>query len=146
MTDKWTYGKSKKYDIYTPYRYPINRVPPENRSFLSGFKQVIEIPALTSKSFAQYDKENSEIIKMGVKRYGWFNGFTVLNQSDQDIRIDLDYSILKSYVVPAGVQTSIDEVIFESFNITNIGSGDIATDGLVKVYVIYERPLLREGV
>lgn len=146
MTDKWTYGKSKKYDTYTPYRYPINRVPPENRSFLSGFKQVIEIPALISKSFAQYDKENSEIIKMGIKRYGWFNSFTVLNQSDQIVEISLDYSNNKKYVIPAGVQTSISDVLFESFNIKNIGNGNIASDGLVKVYVIYERPIIREGV
>lgn len=148
MFDKkrWTYGKSEKYNTFQPYRYPIAFIKPEQRSYKAGFKQVIEIPSMTAGSSHQYNLDNNNTIESGIKRYGYFNGFTVLNQSNQDIRIDLDYSILKSYVVPAGVQTSIDEVIFESFNITNIGSGNIATDGLVKVYVIYERPLIRESV
>ena len=142
----WNYGRTKKYNTYEPYRYPIAYVNPSERSYKAGFKQVIEIPSLTSGSSHQYNSDNNNILESGIKRYGYFNGVTVLNQSDQDVRIDLDYSTTKSYLIPAGVQTSLDDVMFESFNIFNVGSGNIATDGLVKVYVIYERPTVREMI
>jgi len=146
MNKNWTYGKSERYNTFIPYRYPILNTSPEQRSFLSGFKQVIEIPSMTVGESHQYNSDNNSIIESGVKRYGYFNGVTILNSSDQDVRIDLDYSTNKSFVIPAGVQSSLTDVMFESFNIFNNDSGDISTDGLVKVYVIYERPTLREMI
>lgn len=126
-------------------KHEITRISPQQRSFLSGFKQVIEIPALVSGASLQYNSDNNAIIESGIKRYGWFNGLTVLNQSDQDVRIDLDYSINKSFQIPAGVQSNLSELMFESFNIFNVGAGNIATDGLVKVYLIFERINKKEG-
>lgn len=146
MNKNWSYGKSDKYNTYSPYKYPILNTPPEQRSFLAGFKQVIEIPSMVAGASHQYNSDNNTVIEAGIKRYGYFNGITILNSSDQQIRVDLDYSNNKSFTVPAGVQTSLTDVMYESFNIINVGAGNIATDGLVKIYPIYERPTLREMI
>jgi len=146
MSKNWDYGKVDRYNTYTPYRYPIITTSPEERSFKSGFKQVIAVGTLTSSELKQYNKENNDIVKMGIKRYGYFNAVTVINQSDQDVRVDLDYSSVKSFLIPAGTQSSITDVMYDCFNIVNCDGANITDSTQVKVYVIYERPQVREMI
>jgi hypothetical protein len=146
MSKNWDYGKVDKYNTYTPYRYPVILTSPEERSFKSGFKQVLAVGTLDVAEVKQYNIENNEIVKMGIKRYGYFNGITVINQSDQDVRVDLDYSVNKSFLIPAGTQSSITDVLYDSFNIINVDGANITDANAVKVYLIYERPTTREMI
>ena len=121
----------------------ILNTPPETRSFLSGYKGLIEIPELTAGSMVQYDQINSDDIKTGIKRYGWFNSFNVLNQSDQDLTVLLDFENSKSYIIPAGNSMSVSDVMFERVQLENNDSSTISAS-LCKLYCIYERPQVRE--
>ena len=121
----------------------ILNTPPETRSFLSGYKGLIEIPELTAGAMVQYDQINSNVIKTGIKRYGWFNSFNVLNQSDQDLTVLLDFENSKSYIIPAGNSMTVTDVMFEKLQLENNDSSTISS-GLAKIYCIYERPQVRE--
>lgn len=116
----------------------------KERSLYSGYHKTIYLPALTSGSSVQYDKDSADL-KYLIKIFGYGNILTVTNQSSQDVTMDLNYSTNNRYIIPAGNSLSLTSILYESFNIHNLDDGNI-TDNEVKITIGYEREVLREWI
>jgi hypothetical protein len=55
----------------------------------------------------------------------------------------LDFNADKTYFVPGLATISIDEIMFQEFNVVNAGDSDVLANRILLI-VGYERPLLRE--
>jgi len=116
----------------------------KERSYLSGYKKFIYLSAIASGESVQYDKDSAEL-KQLIRLFGYGNIMTIMNQSSQDITVDLNYSANNRYVVPAGNSLSLTSVLYESFNIYNFDNAT-TNNNEVKILIGYEREPLKEWV
>lgn len=116
----------------------------KERSLYSGYHKTIYLSALTSGSSVQYDKDSADLRQL-VKTFGYGNIMTIVNQSGEDITIDLNYSANNRYFIPAGNTLSLTSILYESFNVHNLDTTDTA-DNEVKITIGYEREVLREWI
>jgi hypothetical protein len=116
----------------------------KERSYLTGYHKTIYLSALTTGSTAQYDKDGSDL-KQLIKSFGYGNIMTILNQSDEDIAVDLNYSQNNRYIIPSGNTLALTSVLYESFNVVNMDTTN-TSDNEVKIIIGYEREPLREWI
>lgn len=116
-----------------------------NESRKKGIKRTIKIPAILASGMLQYDRTHDKM-KSGVGVFGVYNAITIMNNDVVDVEIALDYAEEKTYPVPNGSQISIDEIDYQSFNITNLDAGTAVTENKITVMAIYEPPVKRDKV
>jgi hypothetical protein len=116
-----------------------------NESRKKGIKRTIKIPAIVASGMLQFDRTHDKM-KSGVGVFGVYNAITIMNNDVVDIEIALDYAEEKTYPVPNGSQISIDEIDYQSFNITNLDAGTAVTENKITVMAIYEPPVKRDKV
>ena len=114
-------------------------------SALRGFKRTIKIGAVVADGMVQYNKNHAKL-RDGIRRYGAFNSFTIINRDVVDVEVQLDFVEDKSYPVQANSSMSVDEVTFQEFNLINLSAGTAITANKISMYVIYEPPLIRERI
>ncbi|VUT28016.1 MAG: hypothetical protein SYNGOMJ08_00575 [Candidatus Syntrophoarchaeum sp. GoM_oil] len=68
----------------------------------------------------------------------------IINRSDCDIKITLDYINDKYYVYPSTASIQIDEETYQSFQIENLASATNIDADDVTIICSYEMPLERE--
>ena len=115
------------------------------RSALAGYRHTWDIGALAAGGTVQYN-EDSVHIRPGLEARGDFNGLMVVNNSDADLYVDLDYSPSRRIVVLAHSAQTLDNMIpYLTLDVTNASTATAITAGQVYVTVKYERDVLREG-
>lgn len=110
-----------------------------------GAKRTIKLAAIAASATKQYTK-NDPKLKGVIREYGHFNQITVVNNGAIDIQIELDFTENKTYPVPGTSSISLDEVIFQEFNITNLDAGNPTVINKITVIPAYEKSLLREPI
>ena len=114
------------------------------RSLRGGVKRLFSIPALSAGEMVQYTREHADIRGV-LQDYGEFNSMYVINNSDAEIAIDLDFTSSKRTPVPAHMTMTIDQVQYLEFQVVNVETATAITAGQVKITAINERPLAREA-
>ena len=115
----------------------------ERESFKSGAKRTIKLAALDASVTIQYNKDH-EKLRGVIREYGAFNQITIINNDVVDIEIALDYAEGKTYPIPSLATISIDEIMFQEFNVTNLNAVTPVTVGKITLIAAYESPLVRE--
>lgn len=107
-----------------------------------GAKRTIKLPAIATGALKQYTKDHDKLRDV-IREYGSFNQISILNNGAIDIEIALDFTANKTYPIPANSSISLDEIMFQGFNVVNI---DAATTVVNKITIVatYEPPLERE--
>lgn len=118
----------------------ISRIREDSKS--KGAKRTIKVPAIATGSLKQYTKDHNKLRDV-IREYGSFNQISILNNGAIDIEIALDFTANKTYPVPANSSVSLDEIMFQGFDVVNT---DIATTIVNKITIVatYEPPLKRE--
>lgn len=119
----------------------ISFVREESRG--KGSKRTIKLAAIAAGSFVQYAKNHAKLAGV-IREYGYFNQITVLNNGSVDIEISLDFTEAKTYPVVATSSISLDEIMFEGFNVINLDAANPTVLDTITVIPAYESPLLRE--
>jgi hypothetical protein len=115
----------------------------EEESRIKGAKRTIKLPEITAGKFIQYTKNHSKLASV-IRNYGYFNQITIMNNSNADIELSLDFNDDKTYPVPGKSTISIDEIMYQEFNIKNIDDAATGYANTITVVAGYERPLYRE--
>lgn len=121
----------------------ISLVEKESRS--KGAKRTIKLAAIAANGFVQYTKNHAKL-KGVIREFGYFNQVTILNNGAVDIEISLDYQENKTYPVVATSSISLDEIMFQEFNITNLDAANPTIIDKITVICGFERPLQREEI
>lgn len=122
--------------------YQVSKVREE--SLEKGIKRTIILDTLQPKTMIQYNRD-SQVLSGGLSRYGYYNSIHIINNSETNIRVELDFNQNKSYIIPKLSSLYVDEVVYQEFNVYN--DGDVVLNkGEVLIYAIFERPLLRESI
>lgn len=113
----------------------------EGRS--AGGKRTISLAAIVATKTKQYTPEDVKL-KSLLRIRGFLNNMTILNNDAVNIELQLDYSVNKTYFIPAKSSLSLSEVHYEGFNIVNLdNSVDSVVDKII-VSVGYEVPVAKE--
>lgn len=110
-----------------------------------GAKRTIKLAAIPAASFVQYTKDHAKLRGV-IGEYGYFNQVTILNSGAINIEISLDFAEDKTYPVPASSSISIDEVMFQGFNVVNLDAVNPTIINMITVTPSFESPLLREKI
>lgn len=110
-----------------------------------GAKRTIKLAAIAASGTKQYTKNDAKL-KGVIREYGCFNQITVINNGAVDIQIELDFTENKTYPVPGSSNISLDEVIFQEFNITNLDAVNPTVINEVTIIPAFEKSLLREPI
>jgi hypothetical protein len=108
-----------------------------------GTKRTIKLPAISAGGLKQYTRDHPKL-KGALTEYGAFNQVTILNNGSVDIEVSLDYSDSKTYPVVGSSSISLDETVFQEFNVKNLDSANPTIADKITIIVAYENPLLRE--
>jgi hypothetical protein len=114
-------------------------------SFKKGAKRSISLPAIAPLSFLQYTKDHVKLRDV-IRKYGYFNQITVMNNSTVTVNIELDFNDAKTYPIPANSTISIDEIMYQEFNIKNMDAAGTAAANTINIIAGFERPMIRENV
>jgi len=114
----------------------------EEESRRGGLKRTIFLPAIAVGGVIQYDRTHPKM-SAGIRAFGYYNTLVVNNESDQNIRAELDYTLEKTHFIVANSGLVLEETFYESFNIRNMGTLAIPA-GIINVVVGYEPPLVRD--
>ena len=113
------------------------------KSARKGIKRRIALAALNAGLHRQFDKDG-DVLRIGNSKYGSYNLMEIINLSDCNLKIELDYNPTRFYIAPASGSMRIDEEIFQSFQIENLAMTTNVDAGDVSVVCSYEMPLERE--
>jgi len=119
-----------------------SRIKAESRR--SGVHHIIDVGAMTAATMNQYDRDGADLRAVN-RQFSAMNFMTVINGSTVAVAIDLDYTTAKRYIIPASSVVTIDSVLYQEFNVTNMSAATNIAASLVYITVGYERPLAREG-
>lgn len=108
-----------------------------------GAKRTIKLSAIAAASFVQYTKNHPKL-KGVIRDFGYFNQITILNNGAVDIEIALDFTENKTYPVVAASSISLDEIMYQGFNVINLNAGAPTVSNMITIVAAYESPLLRE--
>jgi hypothetical protein len=117
----------------------------EQESFKKGAKRTIRLPAISPNTFLQYTKDHEKLRDV-IRKYGYFNQITVMNNSTVTVNIELDFNEAKTYPVPANSTISIDEIMYQEFNVKNMDAAGTAAVNTINIIAGFERPMVREKV
>ncbi|VUT27826.1 MAG: hypothetical protein SYNGOMJ08_00377 [Candidatus Syntrophoarchaeum sp. GoM_oil] len=110
-----------------------------------GIKRRISLPALNATLHKQYDSTSDEL-SLGISHYGIYNLMEIINRSDCDVKIELDFNPNKYYICPSTGSISIDEETYQSVQIENLAAATNITADDVTIFCSYEMSLERERV
>jgi len=113
------------------------------QSRLAGVKRVINTGVILASGVAQFERDSSNL-KVINRQFGYMNFITVTNNSTVNVAVDLDFTTEKRFVIPASSMITVDSVIYQEFNVTNLSATTPVADKEIYVTVGYERPLMRE--
>jgi hypothetical protein len=101
-----------------------------------------DVGVLQAGEIHQYQRDSPEL-RPGIKAKGFYNGLTVLNNSDEQIAVDFDMMEDRRRVIPAHSAVPFTNVVpFQELNVENLSA--TPTDaGEVYITVRYERDVLR---
>lgn len=119
-----------------------SRIKAESRR--AGVQHLIDVGAMTAATMKQYDRDGSDLRSVN-RQFSAMNFMTVINGSTVAVAIDLDYTTAKRIIIPASSVVTIDSVLYQEFNITNLSAATNIAASTVYITVGYERPVAREG-
>lgn len=100
---------------------------------------------IAAKGMKQYSQDSAEL-RPGINARGFFNALTVVNNSDVDIAIDLDFMTDRRRVVPAHSAVPFTNMTpYQGINIVNLSTTAATAAEQVYVTVRNERDVLREA-
>lgn len=113
-----------------------------NESREKGVKRTLKLPVINAGITKQYTKDHAKLRNV-IMEFGYFNQISIMNNGAIDIEVALDFIEGKTYPVPGNSSIFVDEIMFQSFNVTNTDAGPTVAD---KVMIIcgFERPLIRD--
>ena len=114
----------------------------EKESKAKGAKRTIKVPAIATSAVLQYTKDHVKLRDV-IRDFGYFNQISILNNGAIDIEIALDFNVNKTYPIPGKSSISIDEIMYQEFNVVNIDAATSVKDEIT-IIAAYEPPLLRE--
>lgn len=115
----------------------------EAESKKRGAKRTIKLPAILAGKMLQYTRNHGKL-KQVIREFGYFNQLTVINTGAVNIEIALDFTEEKTYPIPATSTISLDEIMYQEFNITNLDGAAATVKDKITVIATYESPLARE--
>jgi len=124
-------------------KLPLGVEGKRRESLRKGAKRTIYLPSITAGEFLQYTPDHAKIRGL-IRKYGYMNFFSVINNDSVNIQIELDYDRNKSYPVASSSVITVDEVEFLGFNVKNLNSSTNTTANKIIVIVGYEPPIMRE--
>jgi len=110
-----------------------------------GAKRTIKVPAIVASGMLQYTKDHDKL-KGVIKTYGAFNSFVCINNDVVDVEVALDFAEGKTYPIPKTSSLSIDEIMYQEFNLRNLDAGAAVTANKITIIASYEAPLIREKI
>jgi hypothetical protein len=110
----------------------------------SGFKYSFDLGVLAAKALSQYERDSTTIRNIN-RNYGYMNLISVINNSNVQLAIDLDFSSQKRIVIPASSAITRDLENFQEFNVINLSTTTATAANEVNITIGYERSLLRES-
>jgi len=116
----------------------------KRQSQRQGVHHLIDVGVLAATAMNQYDRDGTELRAIN-RQFGAMNFFSIVNGSTVALAIDLDYTTLKRTIIPASSMITVDSVMFQEFNLTNLSATTATVAGDVYITVGFERPLMREG-
>lgn len=114
------------------------------RSLRGGIKRQFSIGALAAGAMSQYTRDHVDIRGV-LQDYKEFNSMFIINNSEVNIAVDLDFSSSKRTIVPAHMTMMVDQVSYLEFQVTNLDAATATTAGQVILTAMNERPLAREA-
>ena len=114
------------------------------KSQRGGLHRTFSLAGLAAGALVQYSRDHADI-RGALQDYQEFNSMFIINNSDVDVAVDLDFTASKRTVVPAHMTLNIDQVSYLEFQVTNLSTTDASTTGQIVITAINERPLAREG-
>lgn len=114
-----------------------------SESLMRGAKRTIKIANVTAADFVQYNRDHAKLKDINSK-YGAFNQISIFNRDVVDVELELDFCDAKAYPVPAASSLSLDEVIYQGFNLKNLDNSTAVTSDQITVICGFESPLVRE--
>jgi len=116
----------------------------KRQSQRQGVRHIIDVGVLAANGMNQYDRDGADLRAIN-RQFGSMNFFSIVNGSSVALAIDLDYTTLKRTIVPASSMITVDSVMFQELNLTNLSTTVATAAGDVYLTVGFERPLVREG-
>lgn len=115
----------------------------ETESRKKGAKRTIKLDVIVAAGMVQYTKDHAKLRGV-IGEYGYFNQITIMNNDAVDIEIALDFSEDKTYPIPSGSSISMDEIMFQGFNVVNLDPAVDTVCDMITVTPSFESPLVRE--
>lgn len=108
-----------------------------------GAKRTIKLDVIAAAGMIQYSKNHAKLRGV-VGEYGYFNQITIMNNGAVDIEVSLDFTEDKTYPIPAASSISVDEVMFQGFNVVNLDPINDTVANMITITPSFERGLVRE--